>query len=136
MPTRKTPQQQDALNAFALEAAQLLHDRKCEDVQLLDVRGHSHVCDYVLIGSGTSERQMRSVAAELEEIGGAQGQSAFRTSRDAGSTWIVIDFVDIVVHLFEPQQRQYYDLETLWSDAARVDWRRPDQARSGIRVPS
>jgi hypothetical protein len=50
--------------------------------------------------------------------------AAYRSSRDEGTTWIVVDFVEVVVHLFEPEQRLYYDLELMWSQAKRVDWRR------------
>ncbi len=90
----------------------------------MDVRGLSQVCDYVLVGSGTSDRQMKAVAAELEDLGEEHGSKVFRSSRDDGGTWIVVDFVDLVTHLFEPNQRAYYDLETLWSDAAVIDWKR------------
>src|SRR5262245_39740755 len=111
---------------FAIEAARLLEDRHCEDIRLMDVRGLSQGCDYVLIGSGTSDRQMKAVAAELEDLGEEHGSKVFRSSRDDGGTWIVVDFVDLVAHLFEPNQRAYYDLETLWSDADRVEWKRLD----------
>ncbi len=110
---------------FAIEAARLLADRHCEDVLLLDVTGLSQVCDFVLIGSGTSDRQMKSVAKELENFGKDHDNPVFRTNRDTGLTWVVIDFVDLVAHLFEPDQRAYYDLEGLWSDAESVDWKRP-----------
>ena len=113
------------LRDFAIEAARLMADRHCQDVLLLDVRGLSQVCDYVLIGSGTSDRQMKSLAEELEDLGRANDNPIFRSSRDTGVTWIVIDFVDLVAHLFEPDQRAYYDLESLWSDAESVDWPRP-----------
>ena len=109
---------------FAVEAARLLEDRHCEDIRLMDVRGLSQVCDYVLIGSGTSDRQMKAVAAELEGLGEEHGSKVFRSSRDEGGTWIVVDFVDLVAHLFEPNQRAYYDLETLWGDASNIDWKR------------
>ena len=108
--------------SFAIEAARLLEDRHFEDYRLLDVRGLSQVCDFVLIGSGTSDRQMKSVAQELEELGEERNNIVFRSDRDAAGTWIVIDFVDLVAHLFEPNQRAYYDLETLWSDAEVIDW--------------
>ena len=108
--------------SFAIEAARLFDERHCEDVRLLDVRGLSQVCDFVLIGTGTSERQMKSVAQELEDLGEEHNNTAYRSDRDSGGTWIVIDFVDLVAHLFEPGQRSYYDLETLWSDAEIVDW--------------
>lgn len=127
MPRSSTPTtEQRRTRQFAIEAARLLHDRRCEDVILLDVGGLSQVCDFVLIGSGTSDRQMKSVAQELEDLAQAMDQGVFRAARDDGVTWIVTDFVDLVVHLFEPNQRAYYDLESLWSDAARVEWRRKD----------
>jgi ribosome-associated protein len=119
---------------FAIEAARLLADRHCQEVRLLDVRGLSQVCDYVLIGSGTSERQMKSVAQELDDLGDEHDNPVFRSSQDSARTWIVIDFVDLVAHLFEPNQRTYYDLDSLWSDAERVEWCRPDEARD--RLPS
>lgn len=126
----------DRLRDFAVEAARLMKDRRCEDVCLLDVRGLSQVCDYVLIGSGSSDRQMKSVADEIKDFGGEQGHSCFRAARDGDATWIVTDFVDLVVHLFEPSHRAYYDLEALWSDAPLVAWerdgtapRRPDHER-------
>jgi ribosome-associated protein len=116
---------------FAIEAARLVKDLKCEDVILLDVRGLSQVCDYVLIASGTSEKQMKSVAEDLEDLGKEQQHSVFRSNRDTGSTWIIIDFVDLVAHLFEPSHRAYYDLEELWSDAKSVAWER--DARAGAK---
>ena len=80
------------------------------------------LCDYVLIGSGTSDRQMKSLAEELADLGQACDNPMFRSSADNALTWIVIDFVDLVAHLFEPNQRAYYDLEGLWSDAQLVEW--------------
>lgn len=115
------------LRDFAIEAARLMADRHCQDVLLLDVRGLSQVCDYVLVGSGTSDRQMKSLAEELEDLGGANDNPVFRSSRDTSLTWIVIDFVDLVAHLFEPDQRAYYDLESLWADAESVHWRREEE---------
>ncbi|MEE2912481.1 MAG: ribosome silencing factor [Planctomycetota bacterium] len=106
---------------FAEKAAKLLIDRHCENVLLLDVEGLSQVSDFVLIGTGTSDRQMKSIAGELANFGKNVGLSAFRTSIDSGATWIVIDFVTVIVHIFEPQRRSYYDLEDLWSDARRID---------------
>jgi ribosome-associated protein len=75
----------------------------------------------MLIGTGTSDRQMKSIADELGDFGEESGFPAFRTSIDTGATWIVIDFVTVIVHIFEPQRRAYYDLEDLWADARRID---------------
>lgn len=115
--------------AFAVEAARLMADRHCDDVLLLDVRGLSQVCDYVLIGSGTSDRQMHSLAQELEELGSSHDSPVYRRSADQSSTWIVLDFVDLIVHLFEPGRRSYYDLEELWCDAETVPWQRQEAPR-------
>ena len=109
--------------SFVEEAAKLLVDRHCQDVLLLNVVGLSQVSDFVLIGTGTSDRQMKSIADELADFGKDGGFPAFRTSIDTGTTWIVIDFVTVIVHIFEPKRRAYYDLEDLWSDARRIDVR-------------
>ena len=125
----------ETIRTFAIDLARTVSDSKCSDVILLDVRGRSQVCDYIIIGSGTSQRQMRSAAQDAEDLGKARGQHPFRTNADEGSTWIVVDFVEIVIHLFEPDQRLYYDLELLHADGKRVDWRRPDgESRPGVRA--
>ncbi len=121
------------MRSFAIEAARLMAARHCEDVRLLDVRGLSQVCDYLLIGSGTSDRQMKSIAAELQELGQECDNPAFRSNSDPAATWIVIDFIDLVTHLFEPDQRAYYDLEGLWSDAEPVEWRPTKEAEATAR---
>lgn len=113
--------------AFAMEVARLLRDDKCEDVVCLDVRGRSPVTDYIVIGSGTSDRQMRSVLQNVEDYGAKTGNQCVRRSIDERATWILADFVDVVVHLFEPNTRAHYDLEMLWGDSKRVAWERPDQ---------
>lgn len=121
--TKSTTQSKgNSVRQFAMEAARLMRDLKCEDVILLDVRTLSQVCDYVIIASGTSDRQMRSVADDLKELGEEHGERAFRTNHDTSSTWIVVDFVDVVAHIFEPGQRVFYDIEGLWSDAPQIDW--------------
>ncbi len=88
------------------------------------------MCDFVLIGSGTSDRQMKSLAQELADYGKEHGHAPFRTDSDAAFTWIVVDFIGVVTHLFEPTRRAYYDLEDLWSDAEVVTWPRIDSAPS------
>ena len=110
--------------AFAIEAAQTAVDRHCTDVRVFDVRGLSQVCDYVVVASGTSDRQVRSVASEIEGIGDANGLHRFRTNADPANTWIIVDFIDVVVHVFEPSRRGYYDLDELWSEAPEVEFAR------------
>ena len=120
--------------SFAIEAARLLQDTKCTDITVLEVRGLSSVCDYIIVASGTSDRQMKTVRRDLEDLGDELGHDAFRADTDADSTWIIVDFVDVVVNLFEPNLRAYYDLEGLWSDAQRISWERPEGERPMPRL--
>ncbi len=88
---------------------------------MLDVRGISPVCDYFVIASGTSARQMRSVADDITELAGKQTGKAIHTDGYDGESWILVDFVDVIVHLFSDQARAYYDLDNLWGDAKIID---------------
>jgi ribosome-associated protein len=115
------------VRAVAIEIARLLSDDKCSDITLLDVRGISSVQDYVIIASGTSDRQMRSAATDVKNMLPKLGSSVYRTSIDDQSTWIVVDCVDTVIHIFEPNTRSYYDLESMWGDAPKLEWLRPGQ---------
>lgn len=114
---------------LAIAMARLLSDDKCEDVVVMDVGKIRQDCDFVIVGSGTSDRQMRSVLRHVEELGQQMGSKAFRVSTDERATWLLADFVHVVVHLFEPNTRAHYDLEMLFEDAPRIGWERPDQVR-------
>lgn len=121
---------------FALDAARMFSDDKCEDVVVLDVSGLSQVTDFIVIGSGTSERQMRGVLKDVEDHGAKIGFHAFRSSTDDRATWLLADFVDVVCHVFEPNVRAHYDLEMLWGDAPRLNWERTierSRDRAGLR---
>lgn len=107
---------------FACHVARLLADNRCESVLVLDVRGISQITDYFVLASGTSERQMRSVIGDLKDLAAEAEQQVYKADGRGGSNWVVIDFVDVLAHLMMPEQRLYYDLESLWGDARRVDW--------------
>ncbi len=117
-----------ASRELAIELARIAHELKCTDVLVLSMGGRSPVCDYFIVASGTSARQLGGVAEQLMKHAKTEGSPAFRSSKDVGSSWIAIDMVSIVVHLFEPGQRAYYDLEGLWGDADRVAWRSGEAA--------
>jgi len=130
-PVNATPATSDARAAearrVAIEIARLLSDDRCTDVTLLDVRGLTSVQDFVILASGTSDRQMRSAASDVKNLLPKLGSSVYRTSIDEQSTWIVVDCVDTVIHIFEPNTRSYYDLESMWGDAPKVEWLREGQ---------
>jgi ribosome-associated protein len=123
--TKTTDAEKQKARDLAIEAARLAADSNCEDVVVLDLQGQSPVTDYYVIATGTSDRQMRSVADDIERHGAANGSPAWRTAGLDSATWILLDFVDVVVHLFDAEHRPYYDLELLWGDAPRVEWQRP-----------
>jgi len=109
---------------IAIDAARLLNDSHFQDVLLLDVRGLSEITDYVLIASGTSDRQIKSVGGDVEDLAKDAGFDRYGRDVDEDNTWLVLDFVDVIVHLFEPATRAHYDLEMMWGDAPQVEWRR------------
>ena len=119
-----------AIRAFAIELARLSSELKCEQVVLIDVRGRNQLCEYLVIVSGTSDRQMKAVSDQLKAFGAQHGSPRWKRDRDTNGTWIAADFVDVVVHLFEPGQRAWYDLEGMWADAPRVEWRRNAPAKA------
>jgi len=122
VPTQESP----SINAtdLAIASAQLMTDLHCENVIVLDVHKLSQVTKFIVIGSGTSDRQMYSIADDVADYGREQGHPVFRSSHERSSNWIVIDFVDVIVHIFEPNTRAYYDLESLWIDAVELSWNR------------
>ena len=125
-----------AIRAFAIELARLSSELKCEQVVLIDVRGRNQLCEYLVIVSGTSDRQMKAVSDQLKAFGAQHGSPRWKRDRDTNGTWIAADFVDVVVHLFEPGQRAWYDLEGMWADAPRVEWRRNAPAKTAHETVS
>lgn len=114
---------------LAIAIARLAADDKCTDVLVLDTRGLNPVSDYVIIASGTSDRQMRATCQHLEELGEELGHPPYRSSKDQRAVWLLVDFVDVIFHVFEPNTRAHYDLEMMWGDAPRVIWERPEGSR-------
>jgi ribosome-associated protein len=111
--------------SLAVEAARAAEQNNCTDIVVLDLRGVSPVTDYFVIATGTSNRQMRSVHDDIIARGQSAGQRVWQVAGLEAADWIVLDFVDVVVHLFDAEHRRYYDLEMMWGDAPRVRWRKP-----------
>jgi len=105
---------------FALAAAELAAQRHCSDVLVLDLRGKSPATDYFVIATGTSDRQMRTVADEICAQARKAGLERFGRAGYEHARWILLDFIDVVVHIFDQEYRDYYDLELLWGDAERL----------------
>jgi ribosome-associated protein len=111
-----------AARQFAIDAARLAANTRCNSVVVLDVTGLSPVTDFFVIGTGTSPRQMRTVIDEVGELGDKQNFAPFTIGGYEGESWMLLDCIDVVIHVFNSESRLYYDLEGLWGDAKRVDW--------------
>ena len=94
-----------------------LADRKAVDVKAYDVRGISGFTDAFVVATGTAAPHLKALVAGTEVAMRDAGVNAYRTSGDPQSGWIVVDYVDLVVHVFSPEARTYYALEKLWTEA-------------------
>jgi ribosome-associated protein len=103
--------------------ARIADEFRCTDVVLLDLTGVTPVVDYFVIATGTSRRQMHAVAIEVERILKAAGSRRIGIEGFETSTWILEDYGDVVLHLFTDEARSVYNLESLWADAAKLDWK-------------
>lgn len=123
----------DPARELAIAAARMAEDANATDILVLDLREISPVTDYFVIGTGTSGRQMKSIVDDLKMHGREIGQKVWQVAGLDSATWIIVDFVDVVVHLFDAEHRDYYDLELIWGEAPRVDWQRAGHAAEANR---
>jgi len=100
------------------DVTRALADRKAVDPVVLDVRGLCSAADFFVIASGTSEAHVRGMAERL--LDQAPGERPHHVEGLPQGRWVLLDYVDVVVHLFHPEQRDFYQLERLWSDAREV----------------
>jgi ribosome-associated protein len=107
----------EALVDLALQAAD---DLKARDMVALDLRGLNDATDWFVIASGTSDAHVRGIAQSVQDRLTDAGFKAHHVEGLAQGRWVLLDFVDIVVHLFHPEARAFYQLERLWSDAPRL----------------
>jgi ribosome-associated protein len=119
LPAPSVPAENPAALALARRAAQLLLDRKTADVVLLDVRGMSSYADYFVLGSGDSERQVTATAEHVREQLKEAGQRTIGTEGFDTGHWVLLDYGEVVVHVFSTEVRAFYDLDGLWADAAK-----------------
>ena len=102
---------------LARQAAAICLDSKANDVVLLDLHGVTDMTDYFVIASGTSDTHVRSVAEHVIESLGKQGVRVQSVEGLTQGRWVLLDYVDFVVHVFHPSLRTFYQLERLWGDA-------------------
>ena len=108
----------------AILCARVAEDHKGKDILVLDLRGLTPIFDFFVIATGSSRRQIHTLAEEIDAALHAQGEKRLSIQGYETSRWIVQDYGDVLVHIFDPDAREYYALEDLWTDAPRIDWQR------------
>lgn len=107
---------------LALAAARTAAENRGQNIVVLDTRAVTCEFDYFVIATGTSRRQLRAMSEEIDHVlEDDLGDHRLGIEGFAESRWIVLDYGTVIVHLFDAEARQYYDLENLWAEAARVD---------------
>lgn len=116
--------------AMAVAAARAAAERQAEHIVVLDVRKPITITDYFVIAAASSNRQVRTIAEEIQRALKNLGVRPARREGEAEATWILLDFVDVVVHVFGEKEREFYDLERLWRDAPKIEWEQKDAVSS------
>ena len=113
---------------IAVAAARAAADKQAEDIVVLDVGSIIVITDFFVICSAGSQRQIRTVIDAVEGSVRDLGAKPVRREGESEAGWWLLDYIDVVVHVFGGEERAYYDLERLWSDAKRVSWDNADAA--------
>jgi len=118
------------LRTFAIDAARLANASHLTDVMVLDVRGISQITDYIVLGTGVSNRQIQSVGEAIADLGKEQDIIRLGRDIDTSNRWYLIDLGAVMIHLFDGATRSHYDIESLWGDAPRIRWRKSATAKA------
>lgn len=102
-------------------SCRLLDNKKATDIVVLDIRSVTSLGDYFVIASGSSSTQVKALAAELEDKLAKEGVEPGRVEGESSAMWVLMDYNDVIVHVFLAETRDFYCLERLWADAPRID---------------
>jgi ribosome-associated protein len=108
----------------AIQCARIADDNKAKDVVILDLRGITPIFDFFVLMTGASRRQLHTLAEEIDDYLRSQDEKRLSIQGYQASRWIVQDYGDLVIHVFDQESRDFYALEELWADAPHVDWKR------------
>ena len=106
---------------LAKYAVKLMDAKKALDIEVLKTTNLTSLADYFVIAAGNSFTQVSAIAEEIDFQLGLQGHQPKRIERDKGSNWILLDYGDVIIHVFYKETRSFYQLERLWADAQRFD---------------
>ena len=114
----------------AVAAARAAADKQAADIVVLDVHELIVITDFFVICSASTTRQVKTVVEEIERAIRQLGEKPIRREGEDDGGWWLLDYFDVVVHVFGDEERAYYDLERLWKDAPRLVWQASDEAAS------
>ena len=109
----------DAKN-MALLACEALEDKKASDIKVIDIEQITTLADYFIIASGSNRNQVQAMADSAEEALGKAGYDAKQIEGYQSANWILMDYKDIIVHVFSKEDRAFYDLERIWRDGKQI----------------
>ena len=110
---------------LALLCRELADNKKAENIEVIEVKKVSSICDYFVIATGTSEPHLRAIADEIsDKLATEHGRRPQAVDGTVQTAWVVLDYFDVIVHLMRAEVRKKYDLETLWGDVPRIKPRR------------
>ena len=115
---------------MALTAARAASSKQAEDIVILKVGHLLAITDYFVICSGRNERQVETIVDEVGRQLAAVGVKAYRREGEHHHRWVLVDYLDFVLHVFHTEEREYYELERLWKDAGRIEFEE-DRERAG-----
>ena len=112
-----TTKEEEAILEQARAIVDTISDIKGENILLIDLREITLISDYFIICTGNSDRQLKAIVEHIsDDVREKFGRKVWRTEGNATGGWVLMDYGDIVIHAFTPEQREYYDLEELWRD--------------------
>ena len=120
---------------LANSITELIFNKKGYDVKILELRDITSIADYFVICSADSDTQVKAIADEVDKKLRDEGIKSWHTEGYRSLNWVLIDFVDVVVHVFKKESREYYNLEKLWGDAPVVDVTDPLLSKPVKRKP-
>ena len=102
-------------------ACEAMEDKKAQDIKIIDIEKVSTLADYFIIASGTNRNQVQAMADSVSETLGRAGVEPKQMEGYQTANWILLDYRDVVVHIFDEENRLFYDLERIWRDGVLVD---------------
>ena len=106
---------------IAKMAINALEDKKAEDVRIIDISEVSVIADYFIIAGGNNPNQIRAMCDNVQEVLGRAGHDCRQTEGYDTANWVLMDFGDVIIHIFDRENRLLYDLERIWRDGKTVD---------------